>query len=218
MGESKSSEAVQANPGCFILAAVAVVVVLVSQCDGNKSTEASAIPSEAGALPVEATTEPTGPPPVTEQAQSDLETGHRAFGKSLAVDDATAALVFSKNCYAALGDAFTWAKLDQCGSFDAAAAANVLSEELTGDQAELNYFDGEAAAQRFLSSGTSQGADADTMDARWEGIANFARRAADGAEKAREAAAARAAAERSPESSGDMDSDDETGNWEQTGE
>jgi hypothetical protein len=138
--------------------------------------------------------------------------GHRAFGKSLVVDDATAALVFSKNCYTALGDAFTWAKLDQCGSFDAAAAANVLSDELTGDQLELDYFDGEAAAQRFLSSGTSHGADADIMDARWEGITTFARRTADAAEKAREAAAARAAAEASPESSGSIDNDSETGN------
>lgn len=217
MGESKISEHVQSNPGCFILGAIAVVVVLVSQCDGRKSSEGAALPAEAGTALIEATATPTGPPPLTEQTQSDLKAGHTAFGKALAVDDATAALVFSKNCYAALGDAFTWPKLDQCGSFDAAAAANVLSEGLRGDQGELDYFDGEVAAQRFLSSGISHGADADTMDARWEGVSTFARRTADAAEKAREAAAARAAAEASSASSGYMDSEDETGDWEQLG-
>lgn len=222
MGDSKFSEPVQSNPGCFVLVAIAVIVVLVSQCDGKKSSEVAALPSEASRASIDATATPTGPPPVTEQAQSDLKAGRKAFGKALAVDDATAAMVFSKNCYAALGDAFTWAKLDQCGSFDATAAQNVLSEEMTGDQAELYYFDGEAAAQRFLSTGINHGADADTMDARWEGISAFARRTSEAAEKAREAAAARAAAEASAEGSGGADDGNGDGDgpsdWQPTGE
>ena len=169
----RSSMAEEVNPkpvpskyqGCLWLGGVAIIIFAISQCDKKSgSYQPNAVASDAvaptdAALPIS---------PMTEQSTVDVKIGTGAFAKAVAVDDATSAVIFSKNCYAALDARFTWTKLDQCGAFDAATAKAVLAERMTGGVSETAYLSEENGAQRFISSGVSHGSSADGMDLRWD--------------------------------------------------
>lgn len=146
------------------LGGIVLLVVAVSQCD-TKSAPTNASPSTFANVATDAA---IAPPPMTEQKAGDIKAGIRAYAKAAAVDDATSSMVFSKNCYAALDVRFSWAKLDQCGAFDAAASSEVLAERLSGDVTTTEYLSGENGAQRFIGAGTAHGASADAMDIRWD--------------------------------------------------
>ena len=153
------------NQGCFWLIGIAVLIAAISQCDKSSSSyQPTSVASDA-VVPTDAGLVPT---PMTEQSSTDVKIGVGTFAKAAAVDDATSAVIFSKNCYAALDVRFSWIKLDQCGAFDASAAKAVLAERMTGEVSETDYLSQENGAQRFISSGVSHGSSADDMDLRWD--------------------------------------------------
>lgn len=167
----QSKQSSQPQVGCLVLAAIGVVVLLVSQCDGKSpGNDASLMTSSTQAPPVEPTSNEiatsTAPPPLTDLKPSDLKSGTAAFAKARAIGDASSAAVYSKNCYKALAEHFSWGKLDQCGTFDAAAAEFVLDDLLPGEGTDLGYFDSEVAAGRYLDMGAHNGADPGAMDER----------------------------------------------------
>lgn len=165
MDHKTQAEPPRGNYALLWLGGIVALVVMIAQCSTQTATPTTSIPPTAPTL---VATDAALLPPMTDQAINDIKAGTRAFAKAAAVDDATAAVVFSKNCYAALDSRFTWPKLDQCGAFDAAAASDVLSERMSGDVAETDYLSEENAAQRFLLAGNSHGADASAMDVRWD--------------------------------------------------
>ena len=153
------------NQGCLWLGGIAILIAAISQCDKRPSSYPPPVVASDAVLPTDAA---SVPPPMTEQSTTDVRIGVGAFAKAAAVDDATSAVIFSKNCYAALDVRFTWIKLDQCGAFDTSAAKDVLAERMTGDVSETDYLSQENGAQRFISSGVSHGSNADQMDLRWD--------------------------------------------------
>lgn len=167
MPNEDAAKTPESNSGCLWLGGIAGVILLVSQCGKTDTSTSSAwTPSQAPTSTPEPTT--STPPPMTEQSQADIKLGTTNFSKAAAVDDATSAVIFSKNCYAALEAKFTWEKLDRCGAFDAAAAKQILLENMAGDETEISYLSEEFSAQRFINAGTSHGAEASTMDVRWD--------------------------------------------------
>jgi hypothetical protein len=82
--------------------------------------------------------------------------------------------IFSQNCYDALEKAFDWHQLDRCGEFDALAVR--LADEDTGLPAEeLDYFQPETAATRFLGAATGHGLAGPDADVRWAALEEGAR-------------------------------------------
>ncbi|QGN54227.1 hypothetical protein [Novosphingobium sp. Gsoil 351] len=159
------------DQGCLALVALVGVILLVVKCaDSSQSTSASSFDTAPAATDAPTPT----PTPVLAQSKSDLGIGAESFTKVAAVDDATSSMIFSKNCYAALEERFTWSKLDQCGAFDALAVHNVLEGLQTGSDAELTYLDGEAAAGRFFAAAKSHADDQSTMDERWSALDAYA--------------------------------------------
>lgn len=114
---------------------------------------------------------------MSELASADLRLGKSAFAKIMGTADAASAVIYSKNCYAAVADTFTWTKLDRCGAFDAMAAQQLLSDGFAGTTEDAAYLESESAAQRYLSAGISHGAVAAMMDDRWASVSDFAQAA-----------------------------------------
>jgi hypothetical protein len=79
-------------------------------------------------------------------------------------------MIYSQNCYDALGRKFTWSKLDACGAFDAEAVLAVGEDETTEGGAETAWFQSETAAGRFLKAAIAAGEPADEADARWSDL------------------------------------------------
>jgi hypothetical protein len=74
-------------------------------------------------------------------------------------------MVYSQNCYDALGRAFTWRKLDRCGGFDM-LAVRAIDDAAAPPAGERDYFQSEAAAGRYLAAATSAGEPAEEADLR----------------------------------------------------
>lgn len=167
MPNEDTAKTLENNSGCLWLGGIAGVILLVSQCSKTDTSASSAwTPSPAPtSIPEPA---PSAPPPMTEQSQADFKLGTANFSKAAAVDDATSAVIYSKNCYAALEAKFSWEKLDRCGAFDAMAAREIMAEGMTGDVTETDYLSEESSAQRYINAGTRHGAEASAMDVRWD--------------------------------------------------
>jgi hypothetical protein len=159
----------------WLVAIVGGIVLLLAQCD-KKSNDNPSIALPANNLPAPPDAAPTpSDPPVTDIAAGDLKLGRVAFGKVTAIDDPASATIYSRNCYAALGETFSWAKLDRCGEFDAIVAEHAMADEYSGSTSDLAYFESEAAAQRYLTAGTGHGGVSSLMDVRWNSVTDFAR-------------------------------------------
>jgi hypothetical protein len=84
--------------------------------------------------------------------------------------------IFSQNCYDALSKTFDWHQLDRCGGFDALAVRWVETRAIS--EGELEYFQSEAAATRFLSAATANGLVAGEADMRWADLEALVRKVA----------------------------------------
>jgi len=81
--------------------------------------------------------------------------------------------IFSQNCYDALAKAFDWHQLDRCGSFDALTVRwSDQSTSLTAE--ELEYFQSETAAMRYLTIAISNGLAGHDADMRWASLETVA--------------------------------------------
>nr|WP_140404569.1 hypothetical protein [Sphingomonas sp. CDS-1] len=75
-------------------------------------------------------------------------------------------MIYSQNCYDALSRQFSWSKLDACGAFDMSAVQALGDDEAAGNEKEVEWFQSETAASRYLKAAVSAGEDADEADVR----------------------------------------------------
>lgn len=168
--------------GWFLIIVIVVVLVIVGQCSDKKDTGASDNVSMTDMNAADAS-EPS--PSVTPSAKApagvqplDLKAVAQGMAEEhsvAAAQDLSGAMIFSQNCYDALGRAFTWVKLDECGAFDALAAARLTDEDARLHEKEAAYFDGETAAGRYLEATTGAGEEAGEADRRWAALQARAR-------------------------------------------
>lgn len=90
----------------------------------------------------------------------------RSHFKLASVEGLPGEMIYSQNCYDGLARRFSWGRLDTCGAFDQAAAASLGDEDAADSGKEVSWFEGEAAAGRYLKSAIAAGEDADMADRR----------------------------------------------------
>ncbi|MFZ5746921.1 MAG: hypothetical protein ACOY45_04600 [Pseudomonadota bacterium] len=110
------------------------------------------------------------PPPVKPLDARAAALGATHFKQVFAAEGLSGAMVYSQNCYDSVSRKFIWAKLDQCGAFDVAAAKAALLDTTPGLEGEQEYFGSEAGATRYLTTATKAGEDASEADLRLEAL------------------------------------------------
>ena len=79
-------------------------------------------------------------------------------------------MIYSQNCYDALGRAFSWAKPDLCGGVDMLAVNAADAADTEGLSTEVEYFGSEAAAGRYLAVAIKAGEEAGEADKRLDAL------------------------------------------------
>lgn len=80
-------------------------------------------------------------------------------------EGAAGRMVYSQNCYDALGRSFSWHKLDECGGFDAEATL-ATTDDTAAAATESAWFEAETSAGRYLKAATAAGLEATDADQR----------------------------------------------------
>jgi len=161
--------------GCLAVVLVIGFILLVAQCSSKGGSSSSVgenaamtdMNAEGAAAPA-----PQAAPssPIGGVEPFDAAAAARGVARERAAASAEGlpgAMIYSQNCYDALGRAFSWSKLDECGAFDAAAAARLTDDDAVSSEKEASYFDGETAAGRYLAAATGAGEQAGEADERW---------------------------------------------------
>ena len=157
------------NGGCFALAAVVGLVLVIARCSSSTpaptaSSPAAEVVGNAQEALVSAVSEQT-PPPVEPLSLKDVRRGDIRVTIA-AKEDLAGEMIYSQNCYDVVGRGFSWGKLDECGAFDAAASLALGDEVPPGADKEVAWFDSEAGAGRYLKAATAAGLDSDAADQR----------------------------------------------------
>lgn len=152
--------------GGLILGIIAVVIVLamIGQC----SSDDSELPApeqmmDANMGAAIAQQAPASPEPLS---AGSVQRGTRDLSSVLEAASYSGAMIYSQNCYDALGRDFSWSRLDVCGAFDALTSRALLSDETPIGNSEEGYFQSEASAGRYLAAATSAGETPEDADAR----------------------------------------------------
>ncbi|WP_156022183.1 hypothetical protein [Sphingomonas sp. UNC305MFCol5.2] len=170
-----------ADTGCIVVVGVIGLVAMVAMCSApkeDKTAQSFASPSLTNQIETMAT--PT-PAPVAPLSAASIQMASRHLAAVARTEGLSGAMVYSQNCYDALTRAFSWRKLDQCGGFDMLAAGTIETADTEGLDAEVAYFEPEAAAGRYLAVAIKAGDEASDADERLEALkrrsAALARRA-----------------------------------------
>lgn len=157
------------DSGCAIGVAVLVVILLLTalgQCSKKSSDPNNAvIEASAGSEAIVDTPSPT-PAAIEPLNPVSMSTGAAHFRLAMAAEGISGAMIYSQNCFDALGQDFSWDKLDRCGGFDMLAAKTAEQTEFMGLDNEVAYFQSEAAAGRYLAAATSAGETPERADQR----------------------------------------------------
>lgn len=146
------------------------VLLLVAYCSKQQSHVAD-LNSQADAL---ASDTINVAEPVADEAPLPLDRSAMIRGaKQLqlvgALDLPGTRQIFSQNCYDALAKSFDWHQLDRCGEFDAMAVRLAeVAPNMT--KPELDYFQSENAATRYLGAATGHGLIGGDADIRWAAL------------------------------------------------
>jgi hypothetical protein len=157
--------------GWLGLAAIIALLFAIGRCSSGGGVGSAADEAAAGNAQQAIVTavQAQNPPPV--QALSRKAVGRGLSHVPLALREGLAGeMIYSQNCYDALGRKFSWAKLDACGAFDAEAALALEEAEGADAGAEASWFQSEAAAGRFLKAATAAGEATDEADTRWSDL------------------------------------------------
>jgi hypothetical protein len=106
------------------------------------------------------------PPPVQRLDHASVALGIKHLRLAERAEGLSGAMIYSQNCYDALGRHFTWARLDICGAADLLAVRSLPETDTAGLENELTYFDSETAAGRYLAAATGAGEGAGEADKR----------------------------------------------------
>ena len=173
MSSPNSSPSKSNSGGCLAVVLIIGFLVLVAQCsskNGSSSTSTENVAmtdmnSEGATAPEAAPSPPTGGVQPLDGRAADTAIAQEKT--AAAAEGLSGAMIYSQNCYDALGRAFTWSKLDTCGAFDAMAAARLTDDEAISHDKEASHFDGETAAGRYLAAATGAGEEPAEADERW---------------------------------------------------
>jgi hypothetical protein len=158
------------NGGCILTAIVIgliVVAVGVGKCSSDttsNTTDLSA--SNMAAANISTAVAAQGPPPVQPLSEPAIKSGVAQLRQAEKAESLSGAMIYSQNCYDALGHQFSWTKLDACGAADMLALRTVPEVDVAALDSEAKYFDSEAAAGRYLAAATGAGEPADEADQR----------------------------------------------------
>lgn len=146
-----------------------VVIVLVVSGLGNCSSSNNGANSAAANFldeNVSAGIAAQTPPPPQPLSAVGVSRGMAHLRLAAAAEGFAGAMVYSQNCYDALGHQFTWAKLDTCGAFDMLAVRSMANADTSALTSEIAYFQSETAAGRYLAAATGAGEPAAEADGR----------------------------------------------------
>lgn len=155
----------QSNNGCLLAIAIIAIIFLVAKCSGDtpSSSATQEVNVAQDALATAVATQAA--PPITDLSPATVRRGGERVAKA-AVEGLAGEMIYSQNCYEVVGQAFTWAKLDECGAFDWEASLGLGEELPPGSEREAAWFDQEAAAGRFLKAAIAAGMGEDAADQR----------------------------------------------------
>jgi hypothetical protein len=151
--------------GLLGLIGLSFAISFCSKQDGGGDTSDASGNYEQAADNLEASAEPTEPLPLDASA---VNVGAGQLKLVAALDLPGSRQIFSQNCYDSISKKFDWHQLDRCGGFDALAVRWI--ETRTVGESELEYFQSEAAATRFLSAATANGLAGGEADVRWANL------------------------------------------------
>jgi hypothetical protein len=166
--KAASDEAKAPQTSIMIWAGFGVIALLavIGQCSssntaGSAATEASNTAQAAisDAIATQA------PPLVLALKGSSVKVGEANLKKA-AVEGLPGEMIYSQNCYDALGRHFSWNKLDICGAFDMAAVRDLGDSDATGFDKETAWFENETAAGRYLKAAVAAGETEESADQR----------------------------------------------------
>lgn len=106
------------------------------------------------------------PPPPAALDAASVSRGVAHMRLASGAEGFSGAMIYSQNCYDALGRQFSWAQLDRCGAFDVIAARSIDAAEPADLTTENDYFQSEAVAGRYLAAATGAGQEAGAADTR----------------------------------------------------
>jgi len=165
--QPKSAKGLGSDKTVFVVGgAIAAVALLISQLPSASQKAGSQRNATNLAPQAIATALATDTiPPVQALSAAAVRKGVRHLGLAMS-EGLPGEMIYSQNCYDALTRHFTWAKLDICGAFDIAAANELGDNEAKAFEAEIAWFQSEAAAGRYLKAATAAGELADEADTR----------------------------------------------------
>jgi hypothetical protein len=149
----------------LVIGGIVLLIFFVGQCSsqdsGSSFTPANMVDTNMStAIAAQA---PPVPTPLNaeslERGAADLRIAHGAEGFS-------GAMIYSQNCYDALGRDFSWQRLDICGAFDVLAARAIDGVDTSALATEEIYFQSEAVAGRYLAAATGAGEEPGNADQR----------------------------------------------------
>jgi len=155
--------------GGWLLGGVTVVGLVLylanageAETDYGAQEQATPAPVAALEVPAQATPKPSPPLPLNRSALARAVSHVRLATAEEGLDGA---MVYSRNCFAALKNGFSWPKLDACAAFDAGTSTYASEEAMSGSPEEA-YFQSETSAGRFLALAVAQGLPAAEADQR----------------------------------------------------
>jgi hypothetical protein len=156
-----------ARLGWGVLIGIIFIIAVIAQCSSRRnSSDNSATPANF-ASDMSNAVAAQGPPPAPEPLNAaSIGRGAAHLRTAFAAEGFSGAMIYSQNCYDALARQFAWAKLDQCGAFDALAVRSIAAADMTGLDNEIGWFQSETAAQRYLAAATGAGQPAADADRR----------------------------------------------------
>jgi hypothetical protein len=156
-----------ARLGWGVVIGIIFIIAVIGQCStrnhvtDNSATAANFATDMSNAVAAQ------GPPAAPEPLNAaSISRGAAHLRTAFAAEGFSGAMIYSQNCYDALARQFAWAKLDQCGAFDALTARSIADADMTGLDNEIGWFQSETAAQRYLAAAIGAGQPAAEADRR----------------------------------------------------
>lgn len=149
--------------GCAIIGAIVLGIGAIGKCSTqNPATNSTAFVDGNVSNGIAA----QAPPPPEPLSVAAANRGMALVRMAVTAEGFPGAMIYSQNCYDALGRRFSWAKLDMCGAADMLAARSIADVDTSTIASEAGYFQSEAAAGRYLAAATAAGEPTDQADQR----------------------------------------------------
>lgn len=155
------------NDGCtfWVLLVLFILVVFVIGQFSGTSNNSAAPQTEAAQQAITTAIQAQSTQTVEPLNRANIRIGLAHLKLAAKAEALAGEMIYSQNCYDALGKHFAWPKLDQCGAFDVGAAQSLGDDAPLTDK-EATWFQSEVAAGRYLKAAIAAGEVADRADIR----------------------------------------------------